>query len=287
MRSTTRYSALIGLLLVLAFSLTGCMHLDRSVALNGDGSGSYTLTIGFSEQLVSLASDQISTSMNDFGDKVKKEGGSFRHYDDTGYSYWAYTRPFKTVAELNKLVQETPQTGDPASTGSLGGLQPNNPDTLNVTQQSGFLQNTFHVTGHISLKLPNPPDASTGGIDVSTYLKDLRESVSITMPGSITSHKGGTVTGNTVAYTIHYGEDADIDVVGGGLDSGAVLPVGAGAVVVLAAFGGLFFALSRRGKRGASVGAEEAVPVVAGGAGSDTPTLPSVGERPEQPDSSL
>lgn len=233
LRLLRRQYVSIALLITLALSLAGCMHVDRSVTLNIDGSGTYTMTIGFSEQLVSLASDQISTSMNNFGDKVKSEGGAYRHYDDTGYSYWAYTRPFKSIADLNALVQETPQAGNDSSSSGAGSLPASaQTDTLNFTEQSGFLSNTFHVTGHMSMVFPQSATES-GGIDITPYLKDMRESFAVTMPGSVTSHQGGVVHGNTVTYTVHYGEQTDIDVVGGGLNTAVLIPIGVGAGVVL------------------------------------------------------
>jgi hypothetical protein len=46
MSTPRRFVATAGLLLVLALALTACIHEDRSVSLQGDGSGTYTLTIG-------------------------------------------------------------------------------------------------------------------------------------------------------------------------------------------------------------------------------------------------
>jgi len=278
LRAIKHYSTSLALLIALAISLAGCMHVDRSVTLNGDGSGSYTLTIGFSEQLISLASDQISSSMNSFGDKVKSQGGSYRHYDDTGYSYWSYIRPFKSVAELNQLVQELPQSGNSSSVAGSGSLPTSGQaESLQFTQQSGFLSNTFHVTGHMSMIVPLDT-TNTGGIDVTPYLKDLRESFSVTMPGSITSHKGGVVSGNTVTYTVHYGEATDIDVVGGGLNTSLLLPIGAGAgVVIMLVIVGIILWQRRRGRSVARVAPASGF----GAAAPDAPTVPGFGAQPE------
>ncbi len=238
MRAIKRHLAAAGLLMVMALSLTGCVHLDRNVALNGDGSGSYVLTIGINDQLLSLSGGQTTTMMNNFGDQVKKDGGSYRQYDDAGYTYWAYTRPFKSVPDLNNFLQQMPSSGS-SSTGASGSgnLPSSGADTLSFTEQSGFLTNTFHVTGHISLNI-QAGATSAGGVDASPYLKDMRDSFAVTMPGSITSHKGGTVNGNTVTYTVHYGEETDIDVVGSGLNTGVLIPIGAGVAIILLAIAG-------------------------------------------------
>jgi hypothetical protein len=330
-----RHFAAIGLAVTLILSLTGCMHMDRSVALNSDGTGTYTLAIGFSEQMVAMASDQLSTSMDQYGAKVKQQGGSYRHYDDTGYSYWAFTRPFKSVADLNSLVKQTPDMGAnlPGSSGLPGvsatpdlsnlpgfGATPDlsnlpgfggtpgiigtpdtsagsgigsNPfgslpsssslpvssgqDTLAFSEQSGFLTNSFHVTGHMSMAATPGVATNTGGIDLTPLLKDMRETFSITMPGSITSHKGGVVDGNTVTYTVHYGEQTDIDVVGGGLNTALLLPIGGVVLLVVLALIGFFIWRSRRGKRVEQGEAREPALVAAA---HDAPTVPEFSAQP-------
>lgn len=248
MGTKKRGGAVLALLLMLALSLSACVHLDRGVTLKGDGSGTYTLTIGFSEQLVSLASDQISQSMDDFGKQVKQEGGTYRHYDDTGYSYWQYTRPFSSVADLNKLLTEAPQTSGTGDTGA--NLTPStSSDTFHVTGQTGFLTSSFHVTGHMSMQVPTDPSTNTGGVDVSQVLKDAHESFAITMPNWVTSHTGGTQNGNTVTYTIHVNEEANIDVTGGGLNTGTLFPLGGGVLLLLLVLIAAIIWLRRRGAR--------------------------------------
>jgi hypothetical protein len=74
MRNPRRIAATVGLLAILAFILSGCIHEDRSVNLHGDGSGTYTLTLGVNSQLVSLSGDDFVQSMNDYGEKLKKQG---------------------------------------------------------------------------------------------------------------------------------------------------------------------------------------------------------------------
>lgn len=277
MNSTKRLSGLIGLMAVLALALSGCVHADRAVTLHGDGSGVYTLTVGFSEQLVSLAGDQLSASMDTYGAKVKQAGGSYRHYDDTGYSYWAYTRPFKSVAQLNQLVQENPNLGSGA--GSAAGSATSTQDTLTFSEQAGLLSNTFHVTGHISLKnLAGTTD--TGGIDISSYLKDIRESFSVTMPGAISAHTGGVVNGDTVTYTIHYGEETDIAVTGSALNTALLAPLGIGVIVVLALVVAGAVVMRRRKRPPTPEPVAVGAPV-GQGAAFDYPTVPSASQPTE------
>ena len=105
----------------------------------------------------------------------------------------------------------------------------------------------------------------------------MRDSFAVTMPGSITSHKGGVVSGNTVTYTVHYGEETDIDVVGSGLNTSVLIPIGAGAAIILLAIVG--FIIWRR--RGVASPNHPAMQAAYGGLGGQTaaqswPTNPSM-----------
>jgi hypothetical protein len=273
-RALRRSGASVGLLIVMALTLSGCVHLDRNVALNGDGSGTYLLTIGISDQLLSISGDQVTSSMDSYGDKVKKEGGSYRRYEDAGYTDWAYTRPFASIADLNKLLQEAPQAG--GASGLPSGSSTSTLDTITFSEQPGFLSNTFHVTGHMSMVVPTG-STDTGGVDVSTYLKDMRESLAVTMPGSISSHTGGVVEGATITYTVHFGEETDIDVTGSGLNTSTLIPLGVGAgalVLLLAAIAGFILWRRRSGSRG------EPAPVYAGAYPGAPPTGPTAYANP-------
>ena len=237
----SRIVALFALFITCAVLLTGCFHLESDVKLNGDGSGSYTLTIGLSEAVVGLAGDQFVTGMDESGQKVKQQGGDYRHFDQDGYSVWVFTRPFKSVSELNALLKQN-QTSSGASLGGSASASAPTPETLAVSETPGLFVNTFHVTGHISLKNLNNASTDSGGIDMSSYLKDARESVAITMPGWITSYAhGGVAQGNTVTFTAHYNEEATIDVVGGGINP-TIIYVGVGTgLLVLLVIGGVIF----------------------------------------------
>lgn len=235
-------AALFMLFITCAILLSGCFHLDSDVKLNGDGSGTYTLTLGLSEAVVGLAGDQFVKSMAESGQKVKQEGGDYRHFDQDGYSVWVFTRPFKSVSELNSLLRQNPASSATDS-GDNTSVPSTMQDVLTINETPGFFVNTFHVTGHISLKdLGNTPSDESGGIDMSSYLKDARESVAITMPGWITSYAhGGVAQGNTVTFTAHYNEEATIDVVGGGINP-TIIYVGVGTgLLVLLVIGGVIF----------------------------------------------
>ncbi len=263
MRWRTRAVALFTMILACAVLLSGCVHLDRGMKLNGDGSGTYTLSLGFSEALTGLMGDRVATSMDELGGKVKQKGGDYRHFDQDGYSVWVFTTPFKNVSELNALLQQNPAASNATPGGGVS-VPSQMQDSLSVTETPGFFVNSFHVTGHISMKSLSDTSSAGSGIDMSSYMKDARESVSITMPGWISSYgQGGAANGNTVTYTAHYGEEATIDVVGGGVNPTAIyIAAGTGLLVLLAI--GRFIFWRRRQQRLARAG-EPALVAVGGG----------------------
>lgn len=290
MRPRTRLVALFTLFITCAVLLTGCFHLDSDVKFNGDGSGSFTQSIGLSEAVVGLVGDQFVKGMDESGQKVKKQGGDYRHFDQDGYSVWVFTRPFKSVSELNGLLHENVASSAANLGDSASSLSPQS-QTLDVSETPGFFVNTFHVTGHISLIAPpdsTPPDQ--GGIDISSYMKDARQSISITMPGWISNYStGGKAQGNTVTYTVHYNEEATVDVTGGGVNPTPIfILASAGLVILLLVVGGIIF-WRRRSRRAV---ADELALVTSDAAsfapssdapdmpGVEAPTLPSAPEQP-------
>lgn len=232
----TRIAAVL-LCLLLALTLAGCVHADRTVALNSDGSGNYTYAVGLSDQMMTLGGSSLADSMNQFGEQIKQEGGSYSRYEDNGFSTWKYVRPFKSVSQLNSYLEQSPQAG---STG--GASASDTRDTLRVTDDAGFFSTTFHVVGQMSLEFPNS-DQNTANL-----LKDARLSVAVTMPNWVSAQHGGKQNGNTVTYTVHYGESATIDVAGGGFNMPHIALVVGGILAALALIVvGIF--LVRRGNR--------------------------------------
>jgi hypothetical protein len=192
------------LLLLLLLVLPGCMRVERSFTLNGDGSGVYVLTVGVRYPTAGNPSSipaQNAAAMEAFGAHVQQQGGSYRRYDDQGYAYWAYTRPFTSLARADAFLQEDPRQDDPTHFLVLYH------DQLHVATQTEVLRPTlFHVTGTISL-------ADLTGQAEQNW-RDATERLTITMANGVRSHQGGTQDGNSVTYTIAYNQTATVDVTG-------------------------------------------------------------------------
>ncbi len=198
-----RLSALIALLLPLIV-LAGCMRVQRSFTLNGDGSGVYVLTVGVRYPTpgdpTSIPADNV-TALKAFGAHVQQQGGAYRSYDEQGYTYWSYIRPFTSISQADALLQEDPRQDDQTHFLVLYH------DTLHVAIQTGLLRpTTYHVTGTISL-------ADLTGKAEQNW-RDATESVTITMTDGVRAHQGGVQDGNSVTYTIAYNQTATVDVTG-------------------------------------------------------------------------
>jgi len=225
---TARPLATVTLFLGLALALGGCMRVERTFSLNGDGSGTYVLTVGFRQpqqgNSSSVPTNTVAT-MEAFGAHVQQLGGTYRRYDEQGYTYWSYTRPFTSVSHAEALLQDDPRQYDANHSPLLYH------DSLHVSEEPGLFGSTFHVSGSISLvDLLNNAHA----------WQDATEVVTITMPNGVSAHQGGTLDGHSVTYTIHYNESTRVDVRGmGGQSNGGVGVLALGIALVALMLAGL------------------------------------------------
>jgi hypothetical protein len=194
------------------------MHVSRSLVVNGDGTGVYTLTIGFREPTnndPNSVSPDIITTMEAFGSRVQQTGGTYRHYEDQGYLYWTYTRPFASLVQANADLQEDPRPYDQSHSPVLYH------DSLHIAQENWLFTSRLHVTGEISL-------ADLFG-NADKWI-DATETVSVTMPDGVIAARGGTRVSDTVTYRVAYNQTASIDVIGNSAVAGGTIP----SVILLA-----------------------------------------------------
>jgi glycoprotein J len=137
--------------------------------------------------------------MNAFGAHIQQEGGTYQHYTQQNSVYWTYTSAFTSTSGGNQLLQEDPRQYDPNHTPVLFH------DALSISKQVTANTTSYQVTGVISLADPQ---------GIATSWKDATERVAITMATGVETHQGGTLTGNTVVYTIHYNQSISINVAG-------------------------------------------------------------------------
>jgi phosphatidylinositol mannoside-binding LppM-like protein len=250
------------LLLMLVVALSGCVRIDRSIRVNDDGSGTYTLTIGFKRDLATTYGPALVNQMTEYGESVKAKGGTYGRSDDDTYTYWKFSRPFHTPDDLNQALTNLPSL-------TLGSSTLSSQDQLKLTENSGPFVNDFRLAGKISLL----PDGQVNSATQDLF-KDAHNTLVITMPGMITSHSGGTQAGNTITYTVGYAQSAEVDVASRAVNWQVVAPAGlvAGGLLGALAIFSLVLAL-RRPKRDPQQIAPQARQSMAS---DDYPTTPSL-----------
>jgi hypothetical protein len=262
---TSRSGAQIGvfaLLLALVVALSGCVRIDRNIHVNDDGSGTYALTIGFKRDLATAYGPALVNQMTEYGESVKAKGGTYGRSDDDTYTYWKFTRPFRTPDDLNQALANLPSM-------TLGSSTLSSQDQLKLTENSGPFVNDFRLAGTISL-IPSGAVNST----TQDLFKDAHNTLVITMPGMITSHSGGTQSGNTITYTAGYAQTTEVNVASRAVNWQVVTPAGlvAGGLLGALAIFSLVLAL-RRPKRDPRQPAPQGPQMMAS---NDYPTTPSL-----------
>jgi hypothetical protein len=230
--------AALVLLLALSCVLSGCVHLQRSVTLDNDGSGTYRFAFGFSDQLISLAGSTFAAQMKTCGALVETSGGSYSMVDAGGYSTWTFAWHFTSLSRLNSLLSANASFCTLSNTNIPTTATAD--DTFAVVAHSHFVTTTYVLTGHLSFTIVPPstaPDPNTAAL-----LRQAYSSFTITMPNWLTSQTtGGNVNGTTVTYTAHNGDAIDFQVVGEGVNTSALLVIGGGGALFI----GLLFLLAR------------------------------------------
>lgn len=243
LHTVRRTLPVVALFCVLALTLSGCVHVDRSVKLNSDGSGSYTLNLGLSQQLVSLGGPSLVSQLDACEATEKARGASVSKYAQDAYTYWSLTWKFSNVSALNDLLRTAPRDCD--TSGATAGATSSATDYFQVARHASGFTTSFHVTGQLNFAL----DSSVANNPTYTQLlQDARESFAITMPGGISSHTGGTVSGDTITYTVHVNQVANIDVSSSAVNIAAVLPLIGGAVVILIILGAMVYVYRKRSR---------------------------------------
>jgi hypothetical protein len=204
----------LALLLALIVALSGCVRIDRSIHVNDDGSGTYALTIGFKRDLATAYGPSLVNQMTEYGESVKAKGGTYGRSDDDTFTYWKFTRPFRTPTDLNQALADLPSV-------TLGSSTLSSQDQLKLTENSGPFVNEFHLAGTIAL-LPHGAVNST----TQDLFNDAHNTLVITMPGMVTSHSGGAQAGNTITYTVGYAQTAEVNVASRAVNWQVVAPAG-------------------------------------------------------------
>lgn len=227
--------------------LTGCVQQDIGVALNADGTGTVSATIGIEkdayEQLVGMGTDIFDG----------KETSTYE-YDGNTYVSYTETKDYASYEEIEKALLEMTYESEVFEDLDAGDLESEMPEestesteptpifkSVSIDKSSGLFYSTYTFKAELN------PQEITGTEDTEMELPidtdSFRMTFTITMPSDITQASGGTVEANKAVFEIDdITEAQEFSVISEQNNIVAVVVI----VVVLVIILGLFFFLTKR-----------------------------------------
>ena len=227
--------------------LTGCVQQDIGVAINADGTGTVSATIGIEEdayeQLVGMGSDIF-------------EGKETSTYEHDGKTYVSYTetKSYENYEDIEKALLEMTYESD-----VFDGLNTEDFETedaeeseeaaepapifksVSIDKSSGLFYSNYTFKAEM-----NPQEISDSEdieMDLPIDTDSFRMTFTVTMPSDITQANGATIEGNKAVFEIDdITEAQEFSVVCEQNNVVAVIVI----IVVLVIVLGLFFFLTKR-----------------------------------------
>ena len=227
--------------------LTGCVQQDIGVAINADGTGTVSATIGIEEdayeQLVGMGSDifegkETSTYEHDGKTYVSyTETKSYENYEDIEKALLEMTYESDVFDGLNTEDLETKDAGESAEAAEPAPIF----KSVSIDKSSGLFYSNYTFKAEM-----NPQEISDSEdieMDLPIDTDSFRMTFTVTMPSDITQANGATVEGNKAVFEIDdITEAQEFSVVCEQNNVVAVIVI----IVVLVIVLGLFFFLTKR-----------------------------------------
>jgi hypothetical protein len=227
--------------------LTGCVQQDIGVAINADGTGTVSATIGIEEdayeQLVGMGSDifegkETSTYEHDGKTYVSyTETKSYENYEDIEKALLEMTYESDVFDGLNTEDFETEDAEESAEAAKPAPIF----KSVSIDKSSGLFYSNYTFKAEM-----NPQEISDSEdieMDLPIDTDSFRMTFTVTMPSDITQANGATVEGNKAVFEIDdITEAQEFSVVCEQNNVAAVIVI----IVVLVIVLGLFFFLTKR-----------------------------------------
>ena len=227
--------------------LTGCVQQDIGVALNADGTGTVSATIGIEEdaynQLVGMGSDifegkETSTYEHDGKTYVSyTETKSYENYEDIEKALLEMTYESDVFDGLNTEDFETEDAEESAEAAEPAPIF----KSVSIDKSSGLFYSNYTFKAEM-----NPQEISDSEdieMDLPIDTDSFRMTFTVTMPSDITQANGATIEGNKAVFEIDdITEAQEFSVVCEQNNVVAVIVI----IVVLVIVLGLFFFLTKR-----------------------------------------
>ena len=227
--------------------LTGCVQQDIGVAINADGTGTVSATIGIEEdayeQLVGMGSDifegkETSTYEHDGKTYVSyTETKSYENYEDIEKALLEMTYESDVFDGLNTEDFETEDAEESAEAAEPAPIF----KSVSIDKSSGLFYSNYTFKAEM-----NPQEISDSEdieMDLPIDTDSFRMTFTVTMPSDITQANGATIEGNKAVFEIDdITEAQEFSVVCEQNNVVAVIVI----IVVLVIILGLFFFLTKR-----------------------------------------
>lgn len=227
--------------------LTGCVQQDIGVAINADGTGTVSATIGIEEdayeQLVGMGSDifegkETSTYEHDGKTYVSyTETKSYENYEDIEKALLEMTYESDVFDGLNTEDFETQDAEESAEAAEPAPIF----KSVSIDKSSGLFYSNYTFKAEM-----NPQEISDSEdieMDLPIDTDSFRMTFTVTMPSDITQANGATIEGNKAVFEIDdITEAQEFSVVCEQNNVTAVIVI----IVVLVIVLGLFFFLTKR-----------------------------------------
>ena len=224
--------------------LTGCVQQDIGVAINADGTGTVSATIGIEEeayeQLVGMGSDIFEG----------KETSTYE-YDGNTYVSYTETKEYESYENMEKALLEMTYESDVLEDLDTEDLEADTFEeaaeptpifkNVSIEKNTGLFYSTYtfkaelnpqEITGTEDTEMERPIDTDS-----------LRMTFTITMPSDITQASGGKIEANKVVFEIDdITETQEFSVICEQNNVAAVIVI----IVVLIIILGSFFFLTKR-----------------------------------------
>jgi uncharacterized membrane protein len=227
--------------------LTGCVQQDIGVAINADGTGTVSATIGIEEdayeQLVGMGSDILEgkeTSTYEHDGKIYvsyTETKNYENYEDIEKALLKMTYESDVFEGLDTEDFESEVSEESAGATELTPIF----KSVTIEKNTGLFYSTYTFKAEL-----NPREAietEDTGIEFPIDTDSFRMTFTVTMPSDITQANGATVEGNKAVFEIDdITEAQEVSVVCEQNNVAAVVLI----VVVLLVVLVLFFFLTKR-----------------------------------------
>ena len=229
--------------------LTGCVQQDIGVAINADGTGTVSATIGIEEdayeQLVGMGSDifegkETSTYEHDGKTYVSyTETKSYENYEDIEKALLEMTYESDVFDGLNTEDFETEDAEESAEAAEPAPIF----KSVSIDKSSGLFYSNY--TFKAEMNPQGISDSEDIEMDLPIDTDSFRMTFTVTMPSDITQANGATIEGNKAVFEIDdITEAQEFSVICEQNNVAAVIVI---IVVLIIILGSFFFLTKRKG----------------------------------------